>query len=80
MPNKKNWMLDNCFSIMATAIGFLIISQLGGYTDSIKSNTAALQNLTVTVALLSQAVEQTLDGIEDLDKRLRVVELGGRHD
>jgi hypothetical protein len=75
MPNKKNWMLDNCFSIMATAIGFLIVTQLGEKTDSIESNTAALQTLTVTVALLSQAVLSTTDGVEDLDERLRLIEI-----
>lgn len=80
MSNKKNWMLDNCFSIMATAIGFLIVTQLSEKTDSIKLNTAALGQLNTTVALNSQAVSASVNAIEDLDERVRRIEIGGGND
>ena len=80
MSTKKNWMLDNCFSIMATAIGFLIVTQLSEKTDSIKLNTAALGQLNTTVALNSQAVSASVNAIEDLDERVRRIEIGERND
>lgn len=87
MPNKKNWLGDNWCSLMATALGFMIVTQLSDRSDSIKLNTAALgglrsalSTLNTTVALNSQAVSASVNAIEDLDERVRVIEIGGRHD
>lgn len=83
MPNKKNWLGDNWCSLMATALGFMIVTQLSDRSDSIKLNTAALgglrsalSSLNVTVALNSQAVISAVDGLDDLDDRVRVLEIG----
>lgn len=68
---------------MATALGFMIVTQLSDRSDSIKLNTAALgglrsalSSLNVTVALNSQAVISAVDGLDDLDDRVRVLEIG----
>lgn len=77
MPNRKNWLGDNWASLMATALGFMIVTQLSEKTDSIKLNTAALGTLNTTVALNSAAVSASVNAIEDLDERVRVIEIGG---
>jgi hypothetical protein len=82
--NKKDWLGDNWCSLMATALGFMIVTQLSARSSAISLNTealgglrSALSSLNVTVALNSQAVISAVDGLDDLDDRVRVLEIGG---
>jgi len=81
--NKKDWLSDNWCSLMATALGFMIVTQLSSRSSAISLNTealgglrSALSSLNITVALNSQAVISAVDGLDDLDDRVRVLEIG----